>query len=266
MSLADVELLEAAASKNIECPLVIVRDAGTQRAIGAYMGYEIFRAIALSSKYTPEAATAAFQHTVVVLGRECVPPLPVALSKRKAVDVNGYLVSAPGFVESRSHLVGSSRYKHPEINGVFRGVMRYAEAEVYDWMRLCDDPQQLDDAFYCPINPTLPVENGLVVTYRDFVNAGHEVGCGAVKVSRLFDQLVAGFSNHPSVLRNLDMLTYYANPQSRRDIRSELYIKTQTLVDLLHTLEAMNLSERKRQGLNQGSLEVLRSILYDEKD
>lgn len=94
------------------------------------------------------------------------------------------------------------------------------------------DPESLPGAFTTPLVLTKLINSGMVLSFRDFQNAGERIRTSPAKYAEVFGKIVEILGDDRA-RESIGRLKTVKDHTRRRWIRDELYISTESLVQLL---------------------------------
>jgi len=120
------------------------------------------------------------------------------------------------------------------------------------------DPESLPGAFTTPLVLTKLIKSGVVLSFRDFQNAGLRIQTSPAKSAEVFGKIVEILGDEKA-RESIGMLKTVKEHFRRKWIRDELYIRTESLVQLL--IDSGEKVENARLTPKEWSL--LRQIISD---
>jgi len=122
------------------------------------------------------------------------------------------------------------------------------------------NPSTLPGAFHSTGRMSGLLEDGHIVSFRDFKDTQHVLRTSPGKYCDVFSQIILeiGDKGAKDKLKELDI---YDNPRTRELIRWSLYISTQGLVDLLERIES---HPEDYPQFNEKSIDIIRSVISED--
>jgi hypothetical protein len=230
-----------------------------------YLSFARFQSVSWSERNPIELGEWAQEFAIeVIIAEEDLPILPPGKWQRMSTgqkwgpyENRAYYIKPDAFIE---HYPAMRAFGHgfpPLLEKVLSDVLEEAHIAT---THVTDSaaPDSLPGAFCTPLLLSKLVRSGVVLSFKDFQNAGERIRTSPAKSAEVFGKLVEILGDEKG-RKSINDLKTTRDHDRRKWIREDLYIKTESLVELL-----LSCDERiDIAGFTKREWALLRRILDD---